>query len=148
MRIGNTMMNSLLFNTELILVCSVAVVHFCQRAFDVYTRLTDINQLLGNEVENLRFLKYFFQNNVFIYVLTILAMLSFIWLIVFPKEVKQEFDKDVRARARIRAAATRPRACPACVLRVWLLRASPRIASLLRRAPALTHPRAPLARRA
>lgn len=95
MQLGNTMMNSLLFNTELILLCSVAVVHFCQRAFDIYTRLTDIDQLLGKQVENLRFLRYFFQNNVFIYIFIILAMLSFMYLLTFPKEQKQDkFDDD------------------------------------------------------
>lgn len=95
MRVGNTMMNSLLFNCELILLVSVAVVHFCQRSFDIYTRLTDIDQLLGNEVENLKFLKYFFQNGIFLYAFVTLALLSFIWLLVFPKEVKQEkFDDD------------------------------------------------------
>lgn len=93
------MMNSLLFNTELILVCSVAVVHFCQRAFDIYTRLTTIDQILGNQVENLKFLKYFYQNSVFIWAFVLLALLSFIWLLIFPKEKKQErFDNDVRAR--------------------------------------------------
>lgn len=92
------MMNSLLFNTELILVCSVAVVHFCQRAFDIYTRLTTIDQILGNQVENLKFLKYFYQNSVFIWAFVLLALLSFIWLLIFPKEKKQErFDDDVRA---------------------------------------------------
>jgi LMBR1 domain-containing protein 1 len=95
MQLGNTMMNSLLFNTELILLCSVSVVHFCQRAFDVYTRLTDIDQLLGNQVENLRFLRYFFQNGVFIYIFIGLACLSFMYLLTFPKEQKQEkFDND------------------------------------------------------
>ncbi|KAG8460105.1 hypothetical protein KFE25_014250 [Diacronema lutheri] len=95
MRIGNTMMNSLLFNTELILVCSVAVVHFCQRAFDIYTRLTTIDQLLGNEVENLRGLKYFFQNSVFLWIFVLLALLSAVWLLIFPKEHKQDkFDDD------------------------------------------------------
>jgi len=95
MRIGATMMNSLLFNTELILLCSVAVVHFCQENFSLYTRLTDIDMLLGVQVENLRVLEAFYRNNVFLYVFNILALLSFIWLLVFPKEVKQErFDDD------------------------------------------------------
>lgn len=95
MRIGATMMNSLLFNTELILLCSVAVVHFCQESFSLYTRLTDIDMLLGVQVENLRVLEAFFRNNVFLYVFNILALLSFMWLLIFPKEVKQEsFDDD------------------------------------------------------
>eukprot|EP00303_Exanthemachrysis_gayraliae_P002126 CAMPEP_0206000252 /NCGR_PEP_ID=MMETSP1464-20131121/1348_1 /ASSEMBLY_ACC=CAM_ASM_001124 /TAXON_ID=119497 /ORGANISM="Exanthemachrysis gayraliae, Strain RCC1523" /LENGTH=479 /DNA_ID=CAMNT_0053373505 /DNA_START=87 /DNA_END=1526 /DNA_ORIENTATION=- len=95
MRVGATMMNSLLFNTELILLCAVAVVHFCAEAFDLYTRLTDINMLLGVQVENLRVLSAFFRNNVFLYVFTILSILSCMWLLTFPKEKKQEnFDDD------------------------------------------------------
>lgn len=123
MRIGNTMMNSLLFNTELILVCSVAVVHFCQRAFDIYTRLTTIDQILGNEVENLKFLKYFFQNSVFLWVLILLALLSFVWLLIFPKEKKQEkFDDDdvsvapriARQGARVHSANCAPGCATRC----------------------------------
>lgn len=89
------MMNSLLFNTELILLCSVAVVHFCAESFDLYTRLTDINMLLGVQVENLKVLSAFFRNDVFLYIFTIISLLSFVYLTVFPKEKKQEtFDDD------------------------------------------------------
>lgn len=82
--------------------------HFCQRAFDIYTRLTTIDQLLGNEVENLRGLKYFFQNSVFLWIFVLLALLSAVWLLIFPKEHKQDkFDDDDVRRARVRADAWR-----------------------------------------
>ena len=89
MRIGNTMMNALLFNVLLLLITSVrrtstphphpktssqnltltphpppaqvSVVQFCTRAFASYARLTAADLLFGVQVENLMGLNYFFQ---------------------------------------------------------------------------------------
>ena len=46
MRIGNTMMNSMLFNVLLLLISCVSVVQFCTRAFASYARLTAAAALL------------------------------------------------------------------------------------------------------
>ena len=50
MRIGNTMMNSMLFNVLLLLTTSVSVVQFCTRAFASYARLTAADMLFGVQV--------------------------------------------------------------------------------------------------
>lgn len=61
MRLGNTLMSSFLFNTALIMVCSVAVIQFCATAFAVYANETDIQRIFGDEIENLRGIKYLYK---------------------------------------------------------------------------------------
>lgn len=90
MRVGGTMMNSFLFNTSMILICSVSVVQFCATAFSTYARLTAIDMIFGVQVRNLRFLQFFFQNNVFLYALVGLFAFSTIFLLIFPKEKSAE----------------------------------------------------------
>lgn len=92
MKIGQTMMNSFLFNTFLLLLCSVSVVQFCAISFSIYARLTAVDMLFGIQARNLIFLSYFFQNNVFMYVFLGIAVLSFVYLLIFPKERRQEVD--------------------------------------------------------
>jgi LMBR1 domain-containing protein 1 len=47
MRIGNTMMNSMLFNVWMLLLTAVAIVQFSSSAFSTYARLTAVDMLFG-----------------------------------------------------------------------------------------------------
>ena len=48
-------------STALIMVCSVAVIQFCATAFAVYANETDIQRIFGDEIENLRGIKYLYK---------------------------------------------------------------------------------------
>mmetsp|Transcript_48627 Transcript_48627/g.126147 ORF Transcript_48627/g.126147 Transcript_48627/m.126147 type:complete len:521 (-) Transcript_48627:3731-5293(-) len=74
-----TMMNSLLFNTGLLLFCAVAVVQFATKAFSVYAVNTAASRLFGVQIENLMFLQYFYRYNVFTYMLVGFAFLTLIF---------------------------------------------------------------------
>jgi LMBR1 domain-containing protein 1 len=95
MKLGATMMNSFLFNVGLILLCSIPVVQFCTTAFALYAHGSAIENLFGIQVTNLKFLRYFFLNNVFLYALFILAALTLIYLLVCPDKRRNK-KEDIR----------------------------------------------------
>ena len=94
MKIGGTLMNSFLFNVWLILLCSFPVVQFCTVAFGLYTHGSAIENLFGIQVTNLKFLRYFFVENVFLYALFGLTGLTFLYLALFPKDRRKKNTED------------------------------------------------------
>eukprot|EP00027_Filamoeba_sp_ATCC50430_P001449 CAMPEP_0168548398 /NCGR_PEP_ID=MMETSP0413-20121227/4536_1 /TAXON_ID=136452 /ORGANISM="Filamoeba nolandi, Strain NC-AS-23-1" /LENGTH=461 /DNA_ID=CAMNT_0008578691 /DNA_START=83 /DNA_END=1468 /DNA_ORIENTATION=+ len=60
MKVGETLMNSFLFNILLILICSLTVTQFSSIAFSTYNRLTGINEIFNIGVRNLVFFKWFY----------------------------------------------------------------------------------------
>ena len=50
MRIGNTMMSSMLFNVWMLLLTALAIVQFCSSAFSSYARLTAVDMIFGVQV--------------------------------------------------------------------------------------------------
>jgi len=94
MRIGNTMMNALLFNVLLLLITSVSVVQFCTRAFASYARLTAADLLFGVQVENLMGLNWFFQKGVFLYAFFSVTILTLVYLSICPTDKRAKFDDD------------------------------------------------------
>jgi len=94
MRIGNTMMNSMLFNVLLLLISCVSVVQFCTRAFASYARLTAADMLFGVQVENLTGLNYFFQKGVFLYAFVSVASLTAVYLGICPTDRRAKFGDD------------------------------------------------------
>lgn len=93
MRIGNTMMNSFLFNVWLLLLCALACVQFCYYSFQSYAQLTAVEMLLGVQVRNLRFLSSFFQNNVFFIMMFCFSGLTTVYLCIWPTD-KPAIDDD------------------------------------------------------
>lgn len=94
MRIGNTMMNSMLFNVLLLLLTSVSVVQFCTRAFATYARLTAADMLFSVQVENLMFLNFFFRNGVFIYSFVCVTCMTVVYLSICPTDKRAKFDDE------------------------------------------------------
>lgn len=80
LRVGNTLMNSLLVNVLLLLLCSISIVQFAAQAFASYARLTAADLLFGIQVRNMIFFRYFFRNDVFLYIFVIIAGISAVWL--------------------------------------------------------------------
>eukprot|EP00928_Gymnodinium_smaydae_P021170 TRINITY_DN18239_c1_g1_i1.p1 TRINITY_DN18239_c1_g1~~TRINITY_DN18239_c1_g1_i1.p1 ORF type:complete len:520 (+),score=100.96 TRINITY_DN18239_c1_g1_i1:122-1681(+) len=93
MRYKATPLNSILFNVEMVLLCSAAVVQFAQQAFADYARLTSADVIFAAQIKYLRFYSWFFKNNVFIYTLLSWFVLALIYLLVRPREVSDiKFD--------------------------------------------------------
>jgi LMBR1 domain-containing protein 1 len=73
---GNTLMSSFLFNTAMIMLCSISIIQFCATAFDEYANETSVDEIFGNQITNLRGLGVVFQYNVFVFCLFIFAGLT------------------------------------------------------------------------
>lgn len=100
MEINNTMMNCFLFNTWLILLCSVPCVQFCATAFPIYTRYTAADLMFGSQIRYLRFFNYFYDDNIFVIVMLIMSVLSLLYLLVFPADRGAAVDKELKKLAR------------------------------------------------
>jgi len=95
MRHQGTPLNSILFNVELVLVTSAAVVQFTQVAFANYARLTDAEVIFSAQVKYMTFYSWFFEYNVFIYMLLGWFLLSLIYLLIRPRDTGElRFDKN------------------------------------------------------
>jgi len=110
MRYKATPLNSILFNVEMVLVSSAAVVQFEQQAFADYARLTDADVIFAAQVKYLKFYRWFFENNVFIYTLLIWFLLALIYLLVRPRDVPvvkfdKKTDKQLQSLASLQAPA-------------------------------------------
>lgn len=77
MKLGGTLMSSFLFNVNLIMLSSIAVIQFCARAFDGYAAETAVTEIFGGEIENLRGLGVLFKYQIFLYSFFGMAVLSF-----------------------------------------------------------------------
>jgi len=97
MRPGATPLNSILFNVELVLIASAAIVQFEQTAFADYARLTEADVIFAAQVKYMNFYRWFFENSVFIWVLLVWFLLSLIALIVSPREGGKTFKPDRKA---------------------------------------------------
>jgi LMBR1 domain-containing protein 1 len=84
MRVGGTLMNAFLFNTLLILICSVSITQFTTQAFSEYTSLTAINAMFSLAVRNLMGIRYIFLG--YIYALFCMIFLAGIYFAAKPKE--------------------------------------------------------------
>ena len=77
MKIGGTLMSSLLFNVNLIMLSSIAVIQFCAQAFDGYAIDTEVSNIFGGEIQNLKGLGVLYEDKVFIYCFFAIACVSF-----------------------------------------------------------------------
>jgi len=100
MEVNGTLMNAFLANTWVILLCSIPCVQFCVRAFPVYANNTDIDMLFGVQAQYVQFFKYFWQNNVFIYMIVILSGLTLFWLIASPNDKGAQIEKQLEEMSK------------------------------------------------
>lgn len=94
---GNTLMNAFLVNTWLICVCSFTVVQFCAMAFPLYCSNTTVSLIWGVQIKYLQFFKYFFKNNVFLWILVIFTALSMLYLTCYPKDKQADIEQELAA---------------------------------------------------
>lgn len=86
MKLNKTYMSSFMFNVGLILLCALPVVQFCVTAFSDYARYTNISQVMGTQVEYLKFFKWFWSSNIFVYALLGVAVLTTLYLFCKPRD--------------------------------------------------------------
>ena len=94
-------MSSFLFNTGLVLLSSLPVLQFAVISFDDYARYSTIRQIYVVQIGNLDFFKYFFDSNVFVYVLLITSFLTGIYMMYKRQGVEgAELRDRLKSRAR------------------------------------------------
>ena len=86
MKPNKTYMSSFLFNIALLLLCAIPVVQFSIEAFADYARNTTALQVFGTQIRYMKFFSYFFQNNVFIYAILAMFILTCIYLVAKPRD--------------------------------------------------------------
>lgn len=94
---GKTYMSSFMFNTALVLLCSLPVVQFSQLAFADYAAYSEIRQLFGVQIQNLKFFAWFWRSSVFVYAFMALSVLTTIYLFCKPRD-QAASGKDLKAR--------------------------------------------------
>jgi len=99
MELGKTKMNAFLANTWVLLLCSVPTVQFSVKAFPIYTRETSIDMLFGTQIEYMKFFKFFWENNVFIYMMLCVVFLTMVWTSVRPYDRAAEVEKELQLMA-------------------------------------------------
>mmetsp|Transcript_104429 Transcript_104429/g.319816 ORF Transcript_104429/g.319816 Transcript_104429/m.319816 type:complete len:526 (-) Transcript_104429:27-1604(-) len=100
MRARGTPLNSILFNVELVLVTSAAVVQFTQTAFQNYARLTSAEVIFSAQVKYVKFFSFFFEHNIFIYCLLAWCIAALVFLLVKPRD-SSVFRWDAKADKRL-----------------------------------------------
>lgn len=91
MKPNDTMQNSFLVNTVLVVLSSVAVVQFLSESFSLYVRLTAINSLFNVAVKNIRGLYYYWL--VMQWALPSIAILTIIYFSVRPEDKKAKLHR-------------------------------------------------------
>ncbi|RYH21595.1 hypothetical protein EON65_20435 [archaeon] len=102
MQPSGTFINAFVFNLGIIMTSSVPLVHFCVVAFGGYTVYSDVFFLFAVQVKNLNFFSSFFQNNVFIWMLMMIAFVSMPYFIYRPRDIAMSAE-DVRRNLADRA---------------------------------------------
>jgi LMBR1 domain-containing protein 1 len=92
MSLGNTLMNSFLFNVGMINFSAVAVVQFSTQAFSLYARDTDASSLFGVYIKYLKYVSYLW--TYYLYFFWAIAGLTLLYVIACPGKRKEE-DVDV-----------------------------------------------------
>lgn len=97
MQVGETFMNSLLFNIGIILLCSLACVQFLTLAFYDYASYTAANQIFNIQIQNLKGLHYGW--NVFVFVLISIVGITLLYVIYKPYHKQRENSLLLKFRA-------------------------------------------------
>lgn len=77
---NGTLMNSMLVNSALVLLSSTAVLQFCATAFPIYAFNTAIEEIFGNDIQNLMGIRYLYRKHVFLYAFVAFAGLGVVLL--------------------------------------------------------------------
>jgi len=95
MEVNNTLMNAFLVNTWVLLLVSVPTVQFSAFAFPIYVRYTSIDMLFGVQSKFLTFFRYFWVNNVFIWWMLVVALLTTLYLSCRPRDDNKAVNEEI-----------------------------------------------------
>lgn len=85
-KIGQTYMDSFLFNIALVMCCTIPVIHFCTLAFAAYTVDSDVYLIFGVQIAYLKFYSTFYKNKVFPYIILLVSIVTCIYLVRSPRD--------------------------------------------------------------
>ena len=85
-KVGQTYMDSFLFNIALVMSCTIPVVHFCTSAFSSYTVDSDVFLIFGVQIAYLNFYSSFYSRKVFPYIILLTSILTFLYLLRRPRD--------------------------------------------------------------
>lgn len=104
MEVGNTYMSAFLANIWILCLCVFPLVQFVAAAIPLYARYTAIEVLFGGQIKYLKGFSVFWTQNVFVYMLLAMAILTIPVVIFCPISGKKELQKklDAKAAERIR----------------------------------------------
>ncbi|KAI8909343.1 LMBR1-like membrane protein-domain-containing protein [Powellomyces hirtus] len=86
--IGETLMNALVFNTGVVLICSMSVAQFCTLAFAKFAKYTANQSIFGVQMQNLRGIQYGY--DAFIFVLLGFAFFTVAYTLYRPRSKRRE----------------------------------------------------------
>jgi LMBR1 domain-containing protein 1 len=75
-------MSSMLFNVALVLLATTATIQFCAQAFALYAGKSSIYNIFGVTLSNLDGLKYLYIENIFIYAMLAIMLLTLLVLLI------------------------------------------------------------------
>ena len=78
---GKTLLNSFIFNVQLVLLCVLPTVQFSTNAFNAYAVYTSAGIIFGNQMNYTKGLKVFYQYNIFLFMLLSFVLLSIIYFV-------------------------------------------------------------------
>lgn len=88
MKVGETMMNSLLFNTGIILISSISIVQFLSLAFAEYASYTAASAMFNVKIQNLKGLNYGW--DIFVFLFIFMALCTLVYVIYKPYHKQRE----------------------------------------------------------
>ena len=80
MKIRRTFINSFLFNSILIMLCTPAIIMFIVELFEAYLRLTSTVFVFSVLVKKMDFFKFFYEKKIFIYFYLFWSLMTFLYL--------------------------------------------------------------------
>jgi LMBR1 domain-containing protein 1 len=86
-KLGQTYMDSFLFNIALVMCCTVPVIHFCTLAFAAYTVDSDVYLIFGVQIAYLNFYSTFYAHKVFPYIILLVSIVTCIYLVRTPRDL-------------------------------------------------------------
>ena len=78
---GKTLLNSFIFNVQLVLLCVLPTVQFSTNAFNAYAVYTSASSIFGTQMNYIKGFRFFFQYNVFLFMLLSFTFLSAIYFV-------------------------------------------------------------------
>lgn len=101
MKLNRTYMNTFLFNTILIMFSTLGSIHFIILLFADYMRLTTGLTIFGVLLTKLTFLRGFWQYKVFLYAFLIVAVITFVVLLLKPKSDRMDIKAMIARRKNL-----------------------------------------------